>query len=70
METKLTLEEVRKTVDEIKREAGNPEVAHKWEDDLREDVLRYIASGECVDPASYAKEVLRTGEISFPRWYA
>jgi hypothetical protein len=65
----MTLEYVAAQVAAIRQAAGDFEVAHAWEDELREDVLKAIASG-APDAAKLAREVLKTSEIKFARYTA
>jgi hypothetical protein len=50
--------------------AGDDEAAHGEEDNLREDLLRAIANGECVNPQDCAQIALTTNDIEFFRWCA
>ena len=68
----MTLKDIKDEIKKIKDEAWDNEMAHSNEDSLREDVLEEIASGnlskeECI---LFAKEVLKTSNISFARWCA
>ena len=65
----MTRDEIRSRVEEIKHSSGDVEIAHSMEDNLREDLLRYIASREG-EYQGLAQEVLMTNQISFPRWCA
>ena len=47
----------------------DPETSHILEDELQEEVLQAIANG-AENSSELAKEVLKTSEIDFPRWYA
>lgn len=67
---KLTVEDVKARVEEIRRIAVDDEVAHSTEDDLHQNVLSAIAEGSCDDPAACAKEALKTRDIKFARWCA
>ena len=66
----MTVDEVLKTVEEIREIAGDDEVAHVREDDLHFAVLSAIAKGECNDPVGCATAALKTAEIDFARWCA
>lgn len=68
----LTPDAIRDRLAEIKAISGDPEAAHVREDQLREDVLRAIATGEVrrKDAAEMARLALTTDDISFDRWYA
>ena len=66
----MTVEEIRTRVARIAAEADDDESAHLHEDELHQDVLRAIASGDCADPAASAEAALQTQEIRFARWCA
>jgi hypothetical protein len=66
----MTFDELNERIALIRACSDDPEAAHSREDDLRDDVLKFIASGHCLDPIEYAKRVLRTSEIEFERWCA
>jgi hypothetical protein len=65
-----SLEDVQKIVAEIEQEAGDPEVAHRMEDELFEAVLRYIASGATSQMMAIVHAALASKEIQFSRYYA
>lgn len=65
----MTIEEVKKRIDEIKMKAHDDEAAHGMEDSLREEVLEAIAFG-AHNAKELAKIVLTTSEIEFSRWCA
>jgi hypothetical protein len=65
----MTVDDVKKELEEIKRSAGDNEAAHQLEDWLFVCVLRAIASG-AEDASGLATEALKAGEIEFVRWYA
>ena len=65
----LTVDDVRRRVEEIRAIAGDDEAAHSDEDSLHELVLRAIADG-APNAAELAAEALKTGEIKFARWCA
>jgi len=63
----MDIKEIRKKIKEIPLD--DAEYAHRDEDKLRDDVLKAIARG--VDnPKALAREVLKTSNIKFSRWYA
>jgi hypothetical protein len=66
----MTVEEVEAEVARIRAIAGDDEAAHGAEDDLWENVLRSIASGETTQPAEIAAAALKTKTIEFARWCA
>lgn len=66
----MEIKDVISQVKEIKKAKTDPEEAHWLEDILYEQVLNEIASGQCSNPMIFAKEVLKTKHISFPRWCA
>lgn len=72
----MNVEDVRRKVDEIDAESGDPEMAHGLEDDLYVDVLRDIAEAEQWDAEdvvrwkAMARLALTVKEMDFSRWYA
>jgi hypothetical protein len=66
----MTIDEIKRRVEEIKTIAGDEERAHSLEDGLRNDVLLAISQDKCIDPAECAFEVLKSNEIDFQRWCA
>jgi hypothetical protein len=66
----MNAEMVRQRVEKIRAMAGDDEAAHGEEDNLREDLLRAIANGECVNPQDCAQIALTTNDIDFARWCA
>jgi phage shock protein A len=68
MKKNLTVEDVKARVKEIKESAKmDYNGAHAMEDSLYEDVLKAISKGKCDDPATLAKEALKTTKIKFAR---
>lgn len=66
----MEIKDVIDGVKEIKEEQLDPEIAHLLEDSLYEQVLKEIAFGKCSNPKIFAKEALKTKNISFRRWCA
>ena len=66
----MTVEEVQAEVERIRAMALDDEAAHSAEDDLWENALRAIASGETADAAGIAAAALKTKTIDFARWCA
>jgi CHASE3 domain sensor protein len=66
----MTLEEIQKRVEDIRATAGDDEVAHSREDDLRKDFIEYVASLQNESLAAKARAVLETEKIDFYRWCA
>lgn len=66
----MTLDDVRKRVAEIDAMSGDDEAAHAAEDQLHEDVLRYIARANGAAIGRLAAEALKTRDIDFMRWCA
>lgn len=62
----LTVEDVRNRVEAIRAKAYDDEVAHGMEDQLHQDVLRFLS----VRGNELAREALRTLDIDFSRWCA
>ncbi|MFA5808726.1 MAG: hypothetical protein WC935_00130 [Thermoleophilia bacterium] len=65
----MTKEEALASVEKIREEADDDEVAHSHEDGLRAQFIAHVAEmpGEL---GELAKIVLSTDEISFGRWCA
>ena len=65
----VTLDEVKAWVAKIDAGKDDDGCAHCDEDDLHKAFIRHVA--EVGDPAlkEMATEVLKTGDISFARWY-
>lgn len=62
----MTLVEAEKRVDEIRKAAGDYEIAHSLEDQFRHEVLQAIANGH--DKAEQLAQIaLCTSGINFPR---
>lgn len=68
-ENKLTLEEIKIRIQEIKDISYDNEKAHGYEDQLREDILKAISEG-AENAQEMAKLALSTNDIKFSRWYA
>lgn len=68
----MTAEEVKDYVEKIRGMKDDPEMAHFYEDYLRQRVLQFIAADENT-PKAIAELVtlsLSTSDIDFPRWCA
>ena len=66
----MTIDDVKKRLQDIRDNSNNDEGSHIREDRLRDDLLRAIADGKCNDPEACAKEALKSNRIDFSRWYA
>ena len=66
----MTLTEARKRVARIDAMKGDAEAAHAEEDNLRSDVLAYLAQVAPAELGALAEIALSTDAISFERWYA
>ena len=66
----LTVDAVKRGVDEVGRLAPDDEAAHVAEDALYGNVLRAIADGICEDARECARVALKAQEIKFARWCA
>lgn len=63
--------EVEQRVADILAQAGDPEIAHGDDDDLRRDFLRALAAGQVpADEIAACAEALLSTEDAFPRWCA
>lgn len=65
----MTVEEVKKRVEQIDVCSSNYEGAHILEDDLYEKVLQAVAAG-AENARELATEALKTKTIEFSRWCA
>lgn len=65
----MELSEVESRIEGIRAVAGDDEVAHSREDELRDDVLKAIAEGAS-NAAELAGAALSTRDIEFARWCA
>lgn len=63
----LTPRLVREAVERIRDSAGDEEVAHGLEDDMRAEVLRAIRDGRCSDPQAVAAVALSSSQLGFAR---
>ena len=66
------LDHIKREVAEVYKKERDNETAHQIEDELYEQVLRWIASGEISgeDAALCAAEALKTADVNFERWFA
>lgn len=70
---KLTAEEAKKRVENIKSIADDDECAHSWEDNLRSYFIKCLADGLYKNHSEIrelAEIVYSTNEIEFARWCA
>ena len=65
---KMTIDEIRERIEEIKR--CHDQKAHELEDKLYEDFIAFVSESQSSELAELAKEVLKTKDLSFSRWYA
>lgn len=65
----VTAEWIRGEVRDLAKLGTDDEAAHSGEDELRDTVLRAIAAG-ANDPQELAREVIKTSDLHFSRWYA
>jgi hypothetical protein len=63
----MTVDDVKKRVEEIRASADDPERAHQLEDSLWLDTLEAIADG-AANHQGLALEAALTSGISFDRW--
>lgn len=66
----MDIEECKMRVRDISARACDDESAHILEDSLYADFVRYVAEKSSGELAEMAKEILKTGDIKFSRWYA
>ena len=65
----MKIKEIEAFIEQIKRSAGDDEIAHSMEDALREDFIEYIATRKD-SLGDKARLILTTNEIDFARWCA
>ena len=65
----MTHDQAKQRVQHIRDIANDPEAAHGAEDQLFLDFVRHVASFEGPHRA-IAEEILKSGEIDFPRYCA
>jgi len=65
--TFITEHDVRACVRHIAGLAGDPEMAHVHEDEMRDVVLAKIASSTAVNPGACAKAARESEALEFPR---
>ena len=63
------LDYVKKAVANIEAEECD-ESAHMAEDALQREFIEFVAESGSPELAEMAREVLKTGQIEFGRWYA
>ena len=68
----MNIQEIQEKVQHIRDIAGDDEMAHVEEDDLRAEFIRYVASSRhaSAELREMANEVLKTEQIEFGRWCA
>lgn len=66
----MNLQDIQKRVQEIKDISGDDEVAHAMEDDLYVAFVKFVSENGSPELSEMAKEVLKTENIDFARWYA
>jgi len=65
----MTVNEAKQKVETLKEIAGDDEAAHGFEDNLRDDFIRYAAT-EKGKVGRIARIILTTSKIDFCRWCA
>ena len=66
----MDIEEVRLTVEQIRKSVADPEGAHSLEDRLMIDFIEYVEMSGSRELEVMAREILKTQDIEFPRWRA
>jgi hypothetical protein len=66
----MTLNEIKARLEDIRAIDDDNETAHRKEDQLYIDVLKFIASGACRDAPGYAYAALAAEKLKYVRWYA
>lgn len=64
----MNIQTIKNQVAQIYEERHDDKIAHIHEDDLHEEFISYIASGDFGELSIMAKEVLKTQAIAFARW--
>lgn len=66
----MSMDTIQKALAEIKSRSSDEEVAHALESDLRKNFIEFIAQGSYGDISEMAKEVLKSSDIIFTRWFS
>ena len=66
----MTIKEVQERIAEISNASDDDERAHSMEDDLYQDLLEAIESGEAEAPQEMCRLALTTKGMDFARWCA
>lgn len=66
----MTMDEIKTEVQHISDMQDDDESAHSMEDALRDAFIVHVAENAGGELAEMAREVLKTGDIVFCRWYA
>ena len=66
----MNIKQVKDTVKKIKEISGDSEYAHGVEDDLYRDFVKHVSESKNKKLSNMAKEVLKTKDMDFERWYA
>ena len=66
----MTIETIKKRIEEIKDVRWDFESAHGMEDRLYTDFIRYVSIAGDKELAEKAHEILKTEHIEFPRYCA
>jgi len=68
--TILTIDDVRRQIQNIELCESDPEKAHSLEDSLHLEVLEAIGDDRCRNPRECARLAASTKDFDFDRWYA
>ncbi|NQU86725.1 MAG: hypothetical protein HQ541_13285 [Mariniphaga sp.] len=66
----MNLKEIKAMVANIDSAKDDDEMAHCAEDDLREDFIKHISKTGTKEQRKMAREILKTNDIDFSRWFA
>lgn len=66
----MNIHEVKERVALIEQMKGDYEIAHSEEDKLHVDFIKHIASLNIFPISGVAKEILKSSEIDFERYFA
>jgi len=69
----MTIEDIKKAIEDITKYSDDPERAHVLEDELYTTFIQSLANGEIKtieEAKQMATEIVKVLDLDFPRWYA
>lgn len=66
----MDLDHIKQRVADIEAMKASDDAAHRAEDQLWIDFISFVATSGPPELAALAREVLRTDDIDFSRWYS